>query len=158
MLSYIMVPNDDWTLNNYTRTIIIVVKLFKLRNVNRRRTISTVWTNCACVHISAPVFRHVKRRRRKNVFLKGMIQSLKRLNTVYATLPDAASNYNAILEIQSTTHRLNKAEGFSRIFVSIVRRYYVNGEFWSKIPTFKSVRIDSSFSSKNNPVRVTMKL
>ena len=30
-----------------------------------------------------------------------MIQSMKRLNTVYATLPDAASNYNAILEIHS---------------------------------------------------------
>ena len=106
---------------------------------------------CTCIQTC-------KKTTSEKFFLKGMIQSLKRLNTVYATLPDAASNYNAILEIQSTTHRLNKAEGFSRIFVSIVRRYYVNGEFWSKIPTFKSVRIDSSFSSKNNPVRVTLKL
>ena len=147
---------DEWN-NEPLIIIIIVAKIFKLRNVNRRRTISTIWTNCSRSH-KCTCIQTCKKTTSEKFFLKGTIQSLKRLNTVYATLPDAASNYNAILEIQSTTHRLNKAEGFSRIFVSIVRRYYVNGEFWSKIPTFKSVRVDSSFSSKNNPVRVTMKL
>ena len=62
---------------------------------------------------------------------------MKRLNTVYATLPDAASNYNAILEIHS-----RGIERFSRIFVSIIRRYCVNGEFFIKTWSMTLVHFD----------------